>query len=572
MVVMQQKPLNIIVNDVDPKTVSTDATDNSNFVQPEIQPEVKKAKLSSISGLKTYIKEKYCTEHQVIGLEIQPDIIRVAEAKEINGKWKLQRVLTRNVVNSYSFDSLRKTKKLYVDALNEIFTKNKIQNRNVALAIPASLAITKTISLPLMSKASLDKATKIPSFWQNLVQISENLAEYSIYYKITKEDPEKKEMDILFVGVKKADLDVYKDIVSQANLNLVVVDVGCFPIINLSKLKDDKQIVNECILKIGRDENYLEIMEDGKPYVYDIFVPENEKSYLGEYLEHHTFQVRFASQLKHIISKHEDKFKNKVLNISVISSEKNIAKLIPGLSEKMEGIKIEQSSLFENIDVDENVFSDFSENKSAFAITTGLATRKIEIFSDDNKKEVSDAINLLPNAEGIKKELRAAFYAKVALGAIVALCSIIVTFYSLISAGRYSANYNEISSFNNISRQYTEKNKLYKEITENAANLNKLVKFASEVPANQSLLISAFHQIAANIPDGVWLQRIKVEKSILTIEGRAFEENNIITFTKAFENSKEIKNLAITNMRSTPLENGGLIKDFVMTANLSDGK
>lgn|GEM_PF-4373937 len=564
---MQQKPLNILVNNSDNHHVVVPEQPVTEHISSDIPKERQSIK-DLIEKVKAYIKERYCTEHQVVGIEIQPDIIRVAEAREINGKWKIEKLVSKNVLNSFNFDSFRKNPKLYSDALIEVFSKNKIQNRNVALAIPASLAITKTISLPLMGKDSLDKATKIPSFWQNLVQISENLSDYSIYYKITKEITAKKEMEVLFVAVKKLDLDIYKQIVLSANLNLVVIDVGCFPIINLSKLKEDKNIANEAILKIGKDENYLEIMEDGKPYIYDIFVPENEKSYLGEYFEHQTFQVRFASQLKHIISKHEDKFKNKIREVNVISSEKNISKLISGLSDKIVEIKIIQTNLFEKLDVDEKLFDGITEDRSAFAITSGLATRKIEIFADESKKQISDAINLLPNAEGIKSDLRAAFYSKVTLGAIVALCSLIVTFYSLFSAGQYSSNYKEISEFNNLSRQYSEKNKLYKELTENGAHLNRLVKFSAEIPANQALIISTLKQVSSNIPDGVWLEKIKIDKNLLIIEGRAFEENNIIEFTKAFEGSDVVENLIITNMKSTPLENGGMIKDFVMNANI----
>lgn len=588
MEAIQSKPFGIIANNLENQKDSKPANIAQNISQKNTSKNllnpaeqhikedtnsekiVKKKEKISVR-VNSYLKEKYCTEHQVVGIEIHPEAIRVAEAIETENSWKLQKLISEPALNSFNFESLKKNKQVYTDILKKIFAKNKIQNKNVAVAIPASLAIVKNISLPLMTAENLAKATKIPSFWQNLVQISESLNEYSIFYKITKEIPEKKEMDILFVAVKQSDLNVYKDIISSAGLNLVVVDVGCFPIINLSKLASkskDSEITEQAYLKIGKDENYLEILEDGKPNIYDIFVPENEKAYLGEYLEHQTFQQRFSSQLKHILNKHEEKFQNKISKIDVISSEATIDKFITELNGKIEEIDFEQTNLFDNLDVDEKLFGKNTENRSAFAITTGLATRKIEIFSDDEKKSVSDSINLLPNAKNIKRDLKVSFYSKVALGIVVAICSIIVASYSVISASKYQANYNEISKFNNLQRVFEEKQKLYNEISGKSGNLNRLVKFSNTIPANQDNILNSFAEISTHIPEGLWLERIEIDETSLVILGRSFEEKNIIGFAKAFEDNEIIENVTIKTMKSLALDNGSLIKEFVMVGKI----
>jgi type IV pilus assembly protein PilN len=576
MLAMQKKPVNILVNasGVNQKSTSDDVSSNTQKTTISSVSLKNKSKFliknnKYFKKINKYLRDKYCTEHKVVGIEIQPDVVRVAEANEVEGKWKLERICLKNTLNTISFESIRKNKKVYVDALRDIFVKNKILNKNVAVAIPASLAITKTISLPLMTKENLAKATKIPSFWQNLVQISENLNEYSIYYRITKENPAKKEMDILFVAVKQLDLNVYKEIIKDAGLNLVLVDVGCFPIINLSKLTNDDTTIG-AILKIGKDENYLEVLEDGKPNIYDIFVPENEKAYLSDYIEHQTFQQRFSSQLKHIISKHEDKFNNKLSSISVISSENNIDKLINDLNSKIDTIKFEQTSLFEKIDVDEKIWNGNSNNKSAFAIVTGLATRKIEIFSDNNEKGISDTINLLPNASEIKNELKNSYYSKIFLGITVAACCLVLFFYSVLSASKYQSNYNEILNYNTYTKLFNEKNKIYNELNSYNITLNQLSNFAKTLPVNQEIIINGYKEIAKNIPDGVWLKKISIDKNVATIYGQSYEEPNIISFAKAFEGNKIIKNVSINNLKSVPTENGTLIKEFIISADIGD--
>jgi Tfp pilus assembly PilM family ATPase/Tfp pilus assembly protein PilN len=538
-------------------------------------PQEKPNKKSSyLAKANEYLKARFCTEQEVIGVEIQPDMIRFCQAKQGIDGWKIEKLASINVLNNYQYENLKKNKKVYSKALKDLFEQNKVANKSVALAIPASIAIIKTISLPLMTRENLERATRIPSFWQNLVQISSNLAEYSIYYRIVKESPVTKEMDVLFIAAKHEDLKTYIDISRDAGLEPCVIDVGCFSINNISKLRAETISDLQVYMKVGRDENYLQVLESGKPYIYDIFVSDNEKSYLNEFLENQIFQQRFISQLKHIISKHEDKQKVKIDKISVISSEANIDKFINAVNVKLEGIVISAINLLDNIKLPEELINnqEFQSTKSSYAVSTGLSTRNLNIFADDNAKDVSETVNLLPGGKDIILGLKAKFYSKIALWGTVFASMVFILLFGVVSIGKHASVSAETAKFNELNKVYQEKQKAFNEISTKSGTFNKLIKIKDSLKPNQQQTISGFAEISAAIPEGVWVEEISIDnESKITITGRSFEEKGIIAFSKSFDESKTLENISISSLKSTVLDNGSLVKEFVISGKFKDG-
>ncbi|MDX1949094.1 MAG: pilus assembly protein PilM [Rickettsiales bacterium] len=527
----------------------------------------KKAKIKLPAFLEKtneYLKNNFCDETEIIGLDIQPSGIKLCQARENKGVWQIVKLAEQQVLNTSSQDALTKNKKVYVKSLKEIFSKNKINNKNVAIAIPASIAIIKTIQLPLMSRENLDRATRIPSFWQNLVQLSENISEYLIYYRIIKEIPEKKEMEVLFVACKNEDLKIYRSIIEEANLNLVVVDVGCFSINNLSKLKKAEDSQQKVFLKIGKDENYLQVLKDAKPIIFDIFVPENEKIYINEFLQDASFSQRFSSQLKHIISKYEESGE-KISEIQVISAEANIENFIELLKPKFENISLKNADLFKNIEFPHKLSSqeNLSQNNSGWAISAGLATRKLDIFVDENSQNVSEAINLLPDSSALIENLRAKFYSKIIFTFSVIFSLGFLLIFSGISYINYHSSIREITEFNRLNKIYQEKQKQFNEISQKSGTLNKLVKIKDSINLNQPILINAIQEISSNIPEGVWLEQVDfIEAGKIIILGKSYEEQPVINFSRILDKSEILLGMYISNIKLINLENGGYVREF----------
>ena len=99
---------------------------------------------------------------------------------------------------------------------------------NVAISIPVTSAIIRVVTSPLMKEEELQKAIETNSLWENLVQLTDNLDDYSIFHQVINRNEKDNTMDILFVASKLADINSYVSIVKNSGLNPVIIDVNCF--------------------------------------------------------------------------------------------------------------------------------------------------------------------------------------------------------------------------------------------------------------------------------------------------------------------------------------------------------
>lgn len=569
---------------------NSEITPNETSTEAQIKLTLKEKLKNFYSKTFKTLKDKYCSESLVMGIDIRPNVIRVAISDEEKGVWKVKHLFAKNVANTLNFENLEKNKNLYATAIKQIIIENKIKNKNVALSIPTSMAIVKSITMPLMSEENFKKATRINSFWQNLVQISDNLKDYSIFYKIARKLPESSEMEVLFVAAKTKDIKVYTDILNAAGLEVLVVDVSCFSLNNLSKLKDE-QTHDEKIktsIKIGSDENFLEINDKGKPYIYDIFVPENEKMYVDEYIEHATFQTRFIAQVKHILSKHKESFAIDISEIEIIASSPNINIFIDAISESLEGVKITQTNLFEDVTFSKNVLQKIEQQKNEWAIAVGLSTRKLKLFNDKNDSEISDKVNLAFNNQDNTEKLKAKFISKIILSGLAAFCACLLVFLTLVFYTQYKIKVAQITKFNELNKIYIEKSANFKQITSDSGTLMKLVKANQTLGSNQDLLVTSLKDVSGLIPDGVWVQQLdfsfplkevgikddETKPKIMNIKitGKAFDEGNILKFSRNLDDSQIIKNTNIDSIKIIQSDEGGISREFIINGQIIRGE
>ncbi|ANQ66368.1 hypothetical protein GS41_03320 [Candidatus Pseudothioglobus singularis] len=123
-----------------------------------------------------------------------------------------------------------------------------------------------------MTDEELKVAVASDSLWENTVQLADNLEDYSIGGQVLKRDTAENLMHILFVASKLDDIDNYLDIVRQAGLNPVVVDVRCFATRNALALREDltKSDAPVAIVEFGAFENYILILYKDSPFISDI--------------------------------------------------------------------------------------------------------------------------------------------------------------------------------------------------------------------------------------------------------------------------------------------------------------
>jgi len=285
------------------------------------------------------VKKLSIEGEEIAGLDMTREAVRVAQvSQDKEEKWILDKFSYRSLDQEKISENLLEHKDYLSEEIELAMANAKITTKNVALSIPVTSAIIRVVTSPLMTDDELQKAIETDSLWDNLVQLTDNLNDYSIFHQIINRNSKNNTMEILFVASKLADVNAYSSIVKKAGLNPVIMDVRCFTLKNAhdnTKYKSITDKGNSAILELGIDENYIMIIHNNIPVITDIFLRPQEKHHLTEVIsdqiptEADAVIRRYAMQVKQAITDYESKYENKIISIQVVSSLKNISFILP---------------------------------------------------------------------------------------------------------------------------------------------------------------------------------------------------------------------------------------------------
>ena len=275
------------------------------------KPSLKTNELSKkvTSFFKSKIGKSAVKGEEIVGVEITNKEIRLAQVStNKSNQWVLDKFYAHPVDLPDDANVLDNGEKLGAE-LTIALQKSKITTLNAAIAIPVTSAIIRVVTAPLMKEEELQKAIETNSLWENLVQLTDNLDDYSIFHQVINRNEKANTMDILFVASKLADINNYTSIIKQSNLNPVIIDVKCFALksavdqINqISNKTDDVNLT--AVLEFGLDENYLMILYDNNPIITDIFLRGQDRKILLESQdveEKEALVRRFLTQVKQLM-------------------------------------------------------------------------------------------------------------------------------------------------------------------------------------------------------------------------------------------------------------------------------
>ena len=314
-----------------------------------------------IKVLLNYLSKLTVEQEDVVGVDIAPSCIRVAQLESSKKKWTLTK-LGYKYVDGSTNDAIIENPEQYVNKLVQLLTASKIKTKSAAVSIPVSSAIIKVVPLPLMTDEELKEAVATDSLWENAVQLADNLDEYSVFWQVLKRDSAENQMHLLFVASKLDDIDHYLDIIRQSGLNPVVVDVRCFATRNALALRNDlnKSDSPIAIVEFGAFENYILILHQDSPFISDIYLSEKDRNLL---LDHdaseellRSISGRFAMQVSQMISSYQTKYKIKEIDSLLLSSTLPVIdRIIDHFNESMSDIKVEVFNPLLDVKIPENL-------------------------------------------------------------------------------------------------------------------------------------------------------------------------------------------------------------------------
>ena len=186
---------------------------------PEITPSTgeKPKKENFFSKLiKNKLGKSSVKGEEIVGVDLATNEIRLAQiSSNKSNQWVLEKFHSHKFEGVPENSTVLEHPDKIAEELQIALQKAKISTTNAAIAIPVTSAIIRVVTSPLMTDEELKTAIGSDSLWENLVQLTDNLDDYSIFHQVINRDTTGNTMDILFVASKLADINGYTQIIKK---------------------------------------------------------------------------------------------------------------------------------------------------------------------------------------------------------------------------------------------------------------------------------------------------------------------------------------------------------------------
>jgi len=196
-----------------------------------------------------------------IGLDIGSSYIKAVKLKELKGGYELElchlySLPPELIVDGSIIDSLR-----LVDSLKDMIKSAGIRAQNVAISISGhSSVIIKRISLPEMSEEELSESIRFEA--EQYVPF--DIEDVNLDFQILGPKDEPGQMDVILVAVKKDIINEYIQVVKEAGLTPIVVDIDSFALENMYGINYEIEPgKNVALLNIGASTINMSILKGG---------------------------------------------------------------------------------------------------------------------------------------------------------------------------------------------------------------------------------------------------------------------------------------------------------------------
>ena len=523
---------------------------------------------SKIEGFfKSKLGKSSVQGEEILGVELSNKEIRLAQITTNKAnQWVLEKFDTHKIEIADESSVLDNAEK-FTEELRLVIQKNKITTPNAALSIPVTSAIIRVVTAPLMKDEELQKAIETNSLWENLVQLTDNLDDYSIFHQVINKNEKANTMDILFVASKLADINSYTTIIKNAGLNPVIIDVKCFAL--KSAVDQINQISNKtedanltAVLEFGLDENYLMILYDNNPIITDIFLRGLDRKILlgsDDIEEKEGLIRRYVTQVKQAIQDFETKYEKRIRNIKVVSDIDNVEEYLSFFRKNLMNVGFNLFDPTDGLQIPKQFEDKINlENKSYLTTAIGLAFRKLDVFGYYKFVTAVKNINLLPNRQSMFKQKKMKAISGFAFKGIAAsIAALYIILFSLSFWNIFSYN-KQLADYDNVKKIHKEKGLEDKKISKELKLIETTLKLSRTLKSNKELTYRVLAQVASSVPKRVRFDKVEYNgKYNLTIQGIAATDQDILRFIENLSKQKLIEQASLSSMKLPKATVGG---------------
>jgi type IV pilus assembly protein PilM len=201
----------------------------------------------------------------LVGLDIGSHTIKAVELEGDSSKtyklirWGISAPLAEAIVDGEIMD-----RQLVTDAISNLLESRGIKSRNVVAAVSGRAVIVKKITMNRLSAEDAQQAV----YWEAEQHVPYDINDVSLDFEILGPSPQDpKQMQVLLVAAKKDMVMSFSDLMREAGLQPLIVDVDSFAAQNALQANYDfspDEVI--AILNVGAEITNINIIQAGVPY------------------------------------------------------------------------------------------------------------------------------------------------------------------------------------------------------------------------------------------------------------------------------------------------------------------
>ena len=525
--------------------------------------------------LKNRLGKSSIKGEEILGVELTTSEIRLAQVSSNKAnQWVLDKFYVHKFEGIDENGTVLENQDKIAEELKLAIQKSKINTTNAAIAIPVTSAIIRVVTAPLMTDEELKKAIDTDSLWENLVQLTDNLNDYSIFHQVINKDEKGNTMDILFVASKLSDINSYTAIIKKGGLNAVIIDVKCFAL--KSAVDQINQIAGSiedsnltAVLEFGLDENYVMILYDNNPIITDIFIRSQDRKTLQESNNQDEMDAlvrRYMTQVKQAVQDFETKYEKRIRNLKVTSNLSNVEDYLASFRKNMVNTGYNLFNPFDGIKIPAQIENDVKfSNPSYLSTVMGLAFRKLDVFGYYKFVTAVKNINLLPNRDNMIAQKKAKAFSNFAFKGVVGIVAAIYVILFGLSFWQITDLNKKIDGYEQVVQTHSERTALRDKFLKEKKMMDKSLKLSNSIKSNKTISFRVLAQIASAVPKRVKFNSIEYNGSdLVIIEGTASSDQDILKLISNLNNKKLISQASLASMTLPDQNTTQLQKGFVI--------
>ena len=525
--------------------------------------------------LKNRLGKSSIKGEEILGVELTTSEIRLAQVTSNKAnQWVLDKFYVHKFEGIDENGTVLENQDKIADELKLAIQKSKINTTNAAIAIPVTSAIIRVVTAPLMTDEELKKAIDTDSLWENLVQLTDNLNDYSIFHQVINKDEKGNTMDILFVASKLSDINSYTAIIKKGGLNAVIIDVKCFAL--KSAVDQINQIAGSiedsnltAVLEFGLDENYVMILYDNNPIITDIFIRSQDRKTLQESNNQDEMDAlvrRYMTQVKQAVQDFETKYEKRIRNLKVTSNLSNVEDYLASFRKNMINTGYNLFNPFDGIKIPAQIENDVKlSNPSYLSTVMGLAFRKLDVFGYYKFVTAVKNINLLPNRDNMIAQKKAKAFSNFAFKGVIGIVAAIYVILFGLSFWQITDLNKKIDGYEQVVQTHSERTSLRDKFLKEKKMMDKSLKLSNSIKSNKTVSFRVLAQIASAVPKRVKFNSIEYNGSdLVIIEGTASSDQDILKLISNLNNKKLISQASLASMTLPDQNTTQLQKGFVI--------